>query len=93
MTPERATMREAVRPELLLSAEKCNQCLCTRNRIVSGQRAAQIIRECRRDNRHFVCHKADGEIVHCRGVHDILGGSIAYRLAKALGIMVRQVRM
>ncbi len=80
-------------PELLLSARRCDQCLCTRNRIVSGERAAQIIRDCRRNDQHFICHKGSiaGKIVHCRGVHEIMGGSPAYRMACAIGIPVVEV--
>jgi len=79
--------------ELVLSARKCDQCLCTRNRIVSGQRAAEIIKDCRTSYRHFICHKADGEIVHCRGVHDLMNGSLAYRVALAFGIPIREKDM
>ena len=38
---------------------------------MSGERAAQIVRDCRATRTHFQCHKAHGQIVHCRGVHDI----------------------
>jgi hypothetical protein len=79
--------------ELILSAQRCGQCLTTRNRIVSGERAAEIIRKCRRENNHFVCHKSPpGQIVHCRGVHE-LGPSKAYRFAVAVGIPVREIDM
>lgn len=82
--------------ELVLAAHRCAQCLCTRGRIVSGDRAAGIVRDCRATGTHFVCHKAqDGQIVHCRGVHDILlrewGGSTAYQLATRLGVPVREI--
>jgi hypothetical protein len=80
-------------PVLLLAASRCDQCLTTRNRIVSGQRAAQLVRDCRRSDVHFVCHKgsAAGQIIHCRGVHDITGGAQAFRFAVAVGIEVREV--
>lgn len=78
--------------ELLLASRCCGQCLTTRNRIVSGERAAQIIRGCRRDRTHFVCHKGSQAemIVHCRGVHDCFG-SDAHRFATRLGIPIREV--
>lgn len=61
-------------PVLLLAAKPCSQCLTTRSRIVPAARASSIIRSCRRDGTHFVCHKAPpGQVVHCRGVHDALG--------------------
>lgn len=79
--------------ELLLASKRCSQCLTTRNRIVSGERAAEIVRGCRREDNHFVCHKgsAAGLIVHCRGVHDIAGGSKAYRMAKAFDIPIIEI--
>ena len=63
---------------------------------MSGERAAEIVRDCRRTKTHFVCHKGSiaGKIVHCRGVHDMLmreGGSNAYQFASRLGIPIVQV--
>lgn len=80
------------RSEMLLAAKRCSQCLTTRNRIVSGQRAADIVRDCRRQHIHFQCHKGSetGLIVHCRGVHDI-AGSRAHDFAVAFGIPVTEV--
>lgn len=85
------------RAELRLAARRCDQCLTTRNRIVSGDRAAEIVSDCRRTGNHFVCHKGSiaGEIVHCRGVHDILirdfGGSTAYQFATRIGVPIVEV--
>lgn len=80
-------------PQLVLAKRPCGQCLTTRNRIVPGDRAAEIIRDCRDTGNHFICHKAEGgEIVHCRGVHD-LHESQAYRLAKAFDIAIVEMDM
>lgn len=78
--------------ELLLAIRPCTQCLTSPERIVSGQRAAQIIRDCRRTRRHFRCHKGDqaGLNVHCRGVHDLCG-SLAHDVAVAAKIPVREI--
>ncbi len=79
-------------PVLLLAARRCSQCLTTRSRIVSGERAASIVRDCKASGRHFKCHKGSvaGLNVHCRGVHDRLS-SDAHRFALAVGIEVREV--
>lgn len=83
--------------ELLLASKRCAECLTSRGRIVSGERAAEIIAGCRRDQNHFQCHKGSiaGVNLHCRGVHDILvrleGGALAYQLATRLGIPVREI--
>lgn len=80
-------------PVLLLASRRCSQCLTTRNRIVPGARAAQIVRACRDEHNHFVCHKGSeaGLVVHCRGVHDIMGGSQAYDFGTRIGVEVREV--
>ena len=79
-------------PVLLLASKRCAECMTSRNRIVSGARAAEIVRNCRRQDIHFCCHKgsAVGKIVHCRGVHD-LNPSRAFRFATALGIEIVEV--
>jgi len=77
---------------LRLCARQCDQCLTTRNRIVTGDRAAEIVAECRRTGNHFFCHK-DNQ-THCRGVHDVLlrdGGSNAFQFATRLGIPIEEV--
>lgn len=60
---------------------------------MSGERAAELVRDCRTNDTHFVCHKGSiaGLNLHCRGVHDITGGDRAYRFAMAFGIPVREV--
>lgn len=80
------------RAELLLASHPCDQCLTSRNRIVSGERAAEIIRGCLRDGVHFQCHKGSiaGINLHCRGVHDRIG-STAAQLATRLGITIREI--
>ena len=79
--------------ELLLATKRCAQCLTTRNRIVPGDRAAQIIQNCREERIHFICHKGSerDEIIHCRGVHDLLKGSRAHDFALAMDIPIREV--
>jgi hypothetical protein len=81
-----------MKTELLLAARPCAQCLTSRNRIVSGERAAEIIRDCRRTGTHFFCHKGSikGLQVHCRGVHDRFG-STAHQFATRLGVPIREV--
>lgn len=74
------------KPQYDLMAEPCGQCLTTKNRIVPGARAAQIIRDCREQDTKFICHKT--KATACRGVHDAIGGCRAYRMARAFGIAV-----
>jgi hypothetical protein len=79
-------------PELLLAARKCSECLTSKQRIVSGARAAEIVRACRTEDNHFICHKgsAVGKLVHCAGVNKVSPGR-AYKFAVAMGIPVVKV--
>lgn len=50
----------------------CDECLFSPNRIVSGERAAEVIRSCQESGTHFSCHKAtivDADVC-CRGFYD-----------------------
>ena len=55
--------------------ECCNNCLLSKDRIVSGARAKEIIKGCVRDQTHFVCHKASikGEEIVCKTFFDQFG--------------------
>ena len=82
------------KPVYLLMARRCDECLIGKGRIVSGSRAAELIREVRQEDCKFVCHKAQLagiENVACRGVHEKLGGCRAYRFARAWGIEVQEI--
>ncbi len=36
----------------------CKQCLFSKNKIVSDERKEQILEDCEKNNKHFMCHKA-----------------------------------
>lgn len=73
-----------------LLAAACDQCLVTRNRIVSARRAAEIIRQTIRKDCHFICHKAQiaGFEAACRGHFDRTGGGQLARIAGRLGVII-----
>jgi hypothetical protein len=50
-------------------ARNCDECLMTDKRIVSASRAAAIIKETKRKDCHFICHKGTiaGEDIACHG--------------------------
>jgi len=61
----------------------CKNCLLSKSRIVSPNRAKQIVSDCSRNQTHFICHKSD-DIV-CRQFYDKLGYvSQMIRIAKRL---------
>ena len=56
----------------------CKNCLMTKNRIVSPERAQEIITNCARKQTHFVCHKSsteeeEGEGICCKKFYDDIG--------------------
>jgi len=69
--------------------EKCDQCLFTENRIVSKKRASQIIRDCKKNDTHFICHKSsiDNNEVCCRGSFDSMSTNLI-RIAGRLNMIV-----
>lgn len=50
----------------------CNQCLFSKNKIVSDERKKEIITGCLQEDSHFVCHKAtiENKEVVCRGFYE-----------------------
>ena len=74
---------------LEICEERCNQCLFSPNRIVSKSRMAEIVRDCRRKDTFFQCHKHTiaGRDVMCRGYYETQPPSQMQRIAERLGMM------
>lgn len=51
--------------------ECCNECLFTKDKIVSKERVSSILKSCRNNDNHFICHKAsiDGKDTCCYGFY------------------------
>lgn len=79
-----------------IAAERCENCLFGRDRIVDGKRMKQVLDECRRRDAHFICHKfavgsfgeddelveIDGVDVCCRGFYDTQPPTQLIRIAE-----------
>jgi len=68
--------------------ERCNQCLFSENRVVSKERMVDIVKECRKNDGYFICHKASlagNQKVCCRGFYDTQDTQII-QVADRLGI-------
>lgn len=50
----------------------CGECLFTKRAIVSNKRKKDILSGCRKNDSHFICHKATaiGEDICCKGFYD-----------------------
>lgn len=57
---------------LLVCEKQCDQCLLSPNRVVRKERVADVLKNCRKKDSHFICHKATiaGHEVVCRGFYD-----------------------
>jgi len=68
---------------LKVCEQQCDQCLFSKNRVVSKERMAQIVKQCRENDNHFECHKASiaGLRVMCRGFYDTQPPSRVQRFA------------
>lgn len=66
----------------------CNQCLFSKNRIVPAARMREILAGCKRDDAHFICHKASiaGREVCCRAFFDTRDTNLI-RVAGRLGMI------
>ena len=53
-------------------SERCDQCLFGPDKIVSNKRRAEILKDLRARDDHFICHKATiaGVKIACRGDWD-----------------------
>lgn len=68
---------------------RCDQCLFSEKRTASKERMAQIVRECRRDDTYFNCHKHTiaKENVMCRGYYETQAAPQMLRIAERLDIV------
>ena len=71
----------------------CDECLVSKKRIVTEDRANAILADIDASNHHFMCHKASaaGKNVACAGT-EARNQSLAHRLALLWG-SVRQVTL
>ncbi len=71
-------------------SECCKNCLLSKDRIVSGKRAKEIISDCKKNQTHFICHKAsiEGKDIVCKSFYDTFGFySQIIRIAERLGVL------
>jgi len=68
----------------------CKECLLSKNRIVSSQRAKEIISDCKKKQTHFICHKAtiENKEILCKSFYDKFGHfSQMVRIAERLNFV------
>ncbi len=79
---------DPVRKKLLVCAKRCDQCLYSTAKIVSDPRRLQVLNDCKRTGKYFLCHKStiQGRAVVCRGFFDTEKNQ-ACQVAERLGLV------
>lgn len=70
--------------------EQCDQCLFSKDKIVSTKRRQELLRTCKDQDCHFICHKStiNGEEVCCRAFYDANPcATNLMRIAERLGVV------
>lgn len=72
-----------------ICAHRCDQCLFSDQRIVSKKRMADIIKDCRKKDVHFICHKHSirNQDVMCRGYYETQSPPQMLRIAGRLNMI------
>lgn len=73
----------------LVMSKSCDQCLMTKNKIVSDRRRDRILEETEKNDSHFICHKATmaGKDIACFGHFSSTGGGRLGRMSKHFGLV------
>ena len=71
---------------LKVCKQECNECLFSENRIVSGKRMKEIIKDCVKNDTHFICHKGTikNQDIVCGGFYKRFSTNLI-RIAGRLG--------
>ncbi len=58
--------------KLKVMSKQCNECLFSKNKIISDEKKENLLNECWRSDTHFVCHKFTiaGQDGVCKGFWD-----------------------
>lgn len=83
---------------LIVCSTKCDQCLFSKNKIVSDERKKEILEDCQKTGKFFVCHKASikGKEAVCAGFEKYKHNTnpqlqLAKRLPAVFGQFIKRV--
>lgn len=80
-------IRELVMALETVQRKCCKQCLFSKNKIVSDDRKAEILKDCEENNKHFQCHKATIKGVKgtCRAFYDKCTNPTISQMLESIG--------
>lgn len=71
---------------LKVNKTMCNQCLFSKNKIVSEARKKEIIKTCKKEQHYFICHKSNDVV--CGGFNKVMGEQAQMiRIARRLKVI------
>lgn len=61
-----------MKKKIIVAKVQCDQCLFSENRIVSKERMEEIVDQCWKKKKYFICHKGSiaNKNIACRGYFD-----------------------
>lgn len=73
----------------IVQKRMCNQCLFTKNKIVSDERKAGLLDDCKKNNNHFECHKATiaGKHATCHAFYKQCTNSVISEMLERAGLV------
>ena len=68
--------------------ERCDECLYSKDKVVSNKRRNQLLSDLRKSDGHFICHKAtiNGEDTCCSGFYESTSTNMI-RISQRLGVV------
>lgn len=57
---------------LRVKNKSCEECLFSKNKIVTNARMKQVLKDCEKQDTFFICHKSsiNGDNICCRGFYE-----------------------
>lgn len=73
---------------LKVCEKQCDQCLFSKNRIVSSKRMSDILQSCVLKDSHFNCHKGTivDETIVCKGFYDNYSSNLIRIMGRLNGL-------
>lgn len=76
-----------------VTKERCDQCLFSKDKIVSDNRRKEVLNTCKRNDSHFVCHKASiaGKDICCKGFYETQSTNLIRVMGRLNGIQFVEI--
>jgi hypothetical protein len=71
----------------VVQRKMCDQCLFSKDKIVSDLRKAELLKDCKENNNNFICHKATiaGKEVVCHAFYKTVSNPAISKMLESIG--------